>query len=158
MIIWLARADRPARSVDATLADAITQWQSANPQRRLAPIIPVITHVDRICDRWPYTEHRIPSNTMNNISEACSAAASAMGAESPVPVCNCDPTWNLHSVYQKIDGAAVEAAITQKNRKRLEGESQTRSLRQNAKRGLKGSYSGTRKLVEKWLSKNGRQD
>lgn len=151
LIIWLNRADRPARSLDETLFNCMNARFENQPNRRRPPIITVITHIDRIINDWPFPEHHLSPSALKAIESVTQIIAQLFNTDQTIPIANTVPTWNIQSVIQAIDDCTVDALMTQKNRKRINAERSSNSIVQNSKRGAKGLYRGLKIVGKRWL-------
>jgi len=121
VILWVVRADRPARTPDRQALDAWTSRLAEEPMRRPAPLVPVVTAVDRLSEGWPYREHALPEEARARIAEICAHVEQELGLPAPVPVSLVAPEWNVGRVREAIAGAVPEALACQRNRARLAG-------------------------------------
>jgi predicted GTPase len=121
VVIWVVRADRPAREIDRA---GIAAWRAAiaaMPQRRAPPLICVATGLDRLAPGWPYPEHLLPPEVSATFAEVVTAIGAAVEAGPFIPVVSTEPDWNIGSVRQRLDGVMAEGLMVQRNRARLAG-------------------------------------
>ena len=119
MVIWVVRANRPARTPDAALMQEFKQWFSQHPDRRKPPIILVASCADQLLAGWPYPESILPETQQQHLGRAMRAIGDDLAVAPPLPFRGEDPDWNVEAVAAAIDGAVGEALMTQRNRRRL---------------------------------------
>ncbi len=121
IILWVVRADRPARAPDRQALDAWTARLAEEPMRRPAPLVPVVTAVDTLTEGWPYREHALPAEARARIAEICAHVEQELGLPAPIPVSLVTPEWNVSRLREAIAGTLPEALACQRNRARLAG-------------------------------------
>lgn len=153
LLLWVVRADRPAREIDRAV---LAEWRATladTPERRAPPLLPVATGMDTLLPGWPYPEHRVPPAEGAKIAEALARIAAEIGTELPVPVSTLEPEWNIDTLRGRIGALMGEALMVQRNRARLEGSQA--SLRREAGRAGRGLGTGVgslgRRLVQRRL-------
>jgi uncharacterized protein len=119
MVIWVVRANRPARTPDAALMQEFKQWFTQHPDRRKPPIIMVASCADQLLTGWPYPESILPETEQQHLGRAMRAIGDDLAVAPPFPFRGEDPDWNVEAVAAAIDGAIGEALMTQRNRRRL---------------------------------------
>ncbi len=138
LILWVVKATQPGRQADAALLSAVREQQMAQPQRRPAPIVMVLTHVDKIPPRtvWapPYDLLGTPTDPKAaNIVKALAAAQRDIGLGDEVPgiPVRLDPgaRYNLEAVVAALLITREEAVQAQLNRRRLDYSSAKSSWR-----------------------------
>ena len=127
LVLWAVRANCPAREPDAALRKDIDSRLVATPERRLAPVVTVMTFADRIVP-----VQNLPEGTLNalqriRMQEAATSIAADLSCLLPVPVRCKSPDWNIQAVADSIINSLGEALMVQRNRRRLQGD---------AKRGI----------------------
>ena len=132
LLLWVARANQPARAPDEALHAALDAHFDARPERRMPPALLVLTHIDRLPPRaeWspPYDLER-GSGKADTIRRALVSAREAIGfeAEAPmVPVSLAAPAggesslYNVDAIAAQVMMLADEATLAQFNRRRVE--------------------------------------
>ena len=166
LLLWVARANQPARAPDEALHAALDAHFDARPERRMPPALLVLTHIDRLPPRaeWspPYDLERGADKKAATIRRALESARETIGfeAETPaVPVSLATPSsgggapvYNVDAIAAQVMMLADEATLAQFNRRRVErgGDSggwRTR-WRQTRKLGLTVGRSLVRKAEQ----------
>ncbi len=124
MVLWTVALHRADRAPDAEAAEALRQWSSRQPGRRIPPIIVIPTHMDRLYLSGEWT----PPNDWERgarAKERTAAAAVAAVREVlawpearlvPVMLREGLPPWNLEAVRAAMASARREAELTQISR------------------------------------------
>lgn len=146
MIVWVIRANRPAREVDARLKQRFDDWFEAHPRRRRPVVITVATAVDQLVSDWPAGRESLPESAHRTIAAAVQAVASDMDGLQPLPVSTGPAAWNLEVVRDAMCSALPESQLVQRNRRRVEGARRDRSLRRQVGKGARGVKQGARIL------------
>ena len=125
MVIWVVRANRPAREIDrATLSD-LRDTLSADPRRRMPPTIIAVTCVDELLDGWPFPEGHLSDEAMDRVTEIIGAVQHDIGdaaaTANTIPVVLTEPDWNIDRLRGRIESLLGRALDTQRNRLRIEG-------------------------------------
>ncbi|MFA7665032.1 MAG: GTPase [Burkholderiaceae bacterium] len=141
LIVWVIRANRPARAPDVDLLARFDAELTRRPGRRRPPLIVAVTGVDLLLEGWPFPEDRIPAGELERIASILSAIRQDMGDESVVPVRAAAPVWNIDLLAASISDATAEALMTQRNRRRIEGHEQQRGWRTQLRRSASGTAS-----------------
>lgn len=135
MIIWLIRADRPAREPDLQLKRAFDAWFNANPSRRKPVIIALATCMDRLAEGWPWPEHNLPQAVCERFAHVVDVIAQDLDGLKPRPVSSTSPFWNIESITSAIEAHLSEALMVQRNRRRAEATGKRGSILGQARRG-----------------------
>jgi len=137
VLIWVARATRPGRAVDAALHETIRQRFEAHPERRPPASLLVLTHVDQLSPRthWspPYVLDPQASpdpdpareKKRGNLIAALTSARRQTGLDEatpsiPVRLDSGEDNYNLDTVIATLALLTEAAASTQLNRRRLD--------------------------------------
>jgi uncharacterized protein len=159
MLVWVIRANRPARDVDQHLKQRFDAWFEARPRRRRPVVIAVATAVDQLVPGWPGGLEQLPEPASNTIASAMRVIGRNLGGLQPLPVCIGPTPWNLNLVRDALCGAVEETQRVQRNRRRMEGVSQEKRLRNQVGRGGRGVTEGVKliggRLSESWRGKKG---
>lgn len=134
LIIWLIRADRPAREPDLQLKKVFDAWFIANPSRRKPVIIALATCMDRLAEGWPYPEHNLPQHVREKFAQVVDVIGQDLDGLKPRPVSSVAPPWNIESVTSAIVSHLSEALMVQRNRRRTEAAGARGSVLQQARR------------------------
>ncbi|MEZ5752542.1 MAG: GTPase [Paracoccaceae bacterium] len=137
MVIWVHRADRPARAADAALLAAWSDAHSATPDRRAPPLLHVVTGVDRVLPGWPRPENQLTRDDQTRLAAITNAVSEALGGPRVVPVSVGPVEWNLNALRQELDACQPQARLAQRSRLRLAAERGT-GLSTNARRAGRG--------------------
>lgn len=135
IILWVIRADRPAREVDLKLKQDFDLWFTRNPHRRKPVVIAVATGMDRLSDTWPYPEHDLPGVLLGRFAEVVNAISRDLDGLKPRPVSCISPPWNLEAVSSALEACIGEALMVQRNRRRAEASGAGAGLLAEAARG-----------------------
>jgi predicted GTPase len=119
LILWVSAANRPDRAEERERLDEL-RGILAEPDRRAAPIVPVMSHIDRLrpVREWspPYRLDPPEGTKAQSIAAALEAMASDLAFESTsiVPVCLAD-----EREYNVDDGLASALVLNQDNARRI---------------------------------------
>ncbi|MFN4130780.1 MAG: hypothetical protein ACK4GC_13350, partial [Paracoccaceae bacterium] len=119
LIIWVVRANRPARAPDAALMQEFNQWFTRHPDRRKPPVVMVATCADQLLSGWPYPESVLPTAEQQRLGSAMRAIGDELGVQPPLPVRGEEPDWNVDAVATALGSVIGEALMTQRNRRRV---------------------------------------
>ena len=149
MVLWAVRADRPARGPDVALREDIDSRLVATPERRLAPVVTVMTFADRIV-----SVQNLPEGTLNalqriRMQEAATSIAADLSCLLPVPVRCESPDWNIQAVADSIINSLGEALMVQRNRRRLQANAE-RSILDDAGTTIRGGANLVSTLGSFW--------
>lgn len=157
MIVWVLRANRPARAVDHRLKQHFDAWFEAHPRRRRPAVIAVATAVDQLVSDWSAGQGPLPEPANSTIIAAVHAIASDMDGLEPLPVSTCLEPWNLSIVHDALCAALEESQLVQRNRRRVEGARSERRLGGQVKKGARGVKQGVKlfgsRLAGSWTDK-----
>src|SRR5690606_23738530 len=139
MILWVIRANRPARAPDIALLHKFFAGFADEPTRRLPPIIFTLAATDRLLPDWPYPEHLIPAEASRILAELLAAIRSDLahaGVAHPeiLPVSVVDPEWNVAELRVLIARAARQGLMVQRNRRRITAERESHTVTAELKR------------------------
>ncbi|SFC85769.1 GTPase family protein [Tropicimonas isoalkanivorans] len=142
MVLWTVRANRPAREIDRAAIEGFRAYFEQKPERRMPPLIVVITCIDEILAGWPYPENLLTDEAMAVVTDIVAAVSADIGGASahPVPVVLTEPDWNVDRLRDRIDGQVSEALMAQRNRLRV--ETRTGGVRKEASRARRGLSQG----------------
>lgn len=144
MIVWVLRANRPAREVDQRLKQHFEAWFEGHPRRRRPVVIAVATAVDQLVSDWVGGQGPLSESAKSTIAAAVKAIANVMGELQPLPVSiNLEP-WNLSIVRDALCAALQESQLVQRNRRRVEGARSERRLRGQVKKGAHAVKQGVK--------------
>lgn len=158
LIVWVSRANRPARAPDLDLRQRFDGWFTDHADRRRPPVVAVATCIDQLTPGWPYPEHAIPDAALDAISTVVTAIARDTGGPKPHPVSTADPHWNVDAVLRAITAAMGEALLVQRNRHRLGAADKSGGVLDELRRGGRGLLEGTKLIGGRLASKPDRPD
>ncbi|ODM41370.1 GTPase family protein [Cereibacter johrii] len=139
LVLWAVRADRPARAPDAALMQAFQTLCASQPNRRFARIVAIATFADRLVSVRDAPEGWLPPTDRTRLSEAMHAISNELSIPLPRPVCAEEPEWNVDVVTAELEAALGEALMTQRNRRRHQGDT-SRSTWDELGRAWRGGY------------------
>lgn len=152
-ILWVVRANRPARAPDVELLGKIDEAFAARPLRRVPPITLLANAVDQLLPAWPYPEHILPAEAQATIAAATHAIAVDLSGREAVPLASEGQTWNLDQLRAAVAQSASDALSTQRNRRRITGAEAGTSVWQEASRGAIGVQRASRLVAKKFLGR-----
>lgn len=152
MILWVIRADRPAREPDIQLKKLFDDWYAERPTRRKPVVISVATCMDTLSSEWPYPENHLPEAIREKFAEAVVRIGEDFDGLVPRPVSSVTPQWNLDVVVSAIEASLSEALMVQRNRRRLTAEN-AGGLLDQARRGGRGIVKSARLLGGKMVQR-----
>ena len=152
-ILWVVRANRPARAPDVELLGMIDVAFAGNPLRRVPPITLVANAVDQLLPAWPFPEHLLPAEAQATIAAATHAIALDLSGREALPLASEGHTWNIDQLRAAVAQSASEALSTQRNRRRIIGAEASSSLWQEASRGGIGVRQASRLVAKKFLNR-----
>ena len=154
MILWTVRANRPAREIDRAAIAGLHRHFNERPERRMPPVIFVVTCIDEILAGWPFPENLLTESAMALVTDIVAAVSEDIGDARayPVPVVLTEPDWNVGTLRDRLEGQAGEALMAQRNRLRV--ESRTTGLRKEASRARHGLSQGLSFLGSRMASKD----
>lgn len=121
MVLWVLRANRPARAIDARTLDTWRASGKVDPTRRMPRLVPVLTGIDTLFPDWPYPEHHLPTEVALKIGKAVQAVSEELSIPTPVPASAIEPDWNIGAVEDALRAQIGEALMVQRNRMRRTG-------------------------------------
>ncbi len=148
-VLWIIRADRPARAPDVELLRQIDAAFAARPLRRMPPITIVANAVDQLLPFWPYPEHLLTSEAQTTIAAASAAICADLTCREAIPVVSEGTVWNLDQLTSTVAHSASDAFATQRNRRRITGGEARGSFSQELSRGASGLWETGRVVTGK---------
>ncbi len=124
MVLRVVRANRPARAPDVSLVQRFQDIFSADYRRRMPPVVVAVSTTDTLLGDWPFPEHILPDAEKQTVAALVAAVSRDLDARNVIPVCAEVPAWNIDTLTEIIGDHASEALMTQRNRRRLDGEVQ----------------------------------
>lgn len=142
MVLWTIRANRPAREIDRAAIQAFRNHYAEDTDRRMPPMIVIISCVDELLPGWPFAENFLDDTAMLKVQELVAAVSNDINGQDmyPVPVVLTEPEWNVSTLRTRIVGHALEALNAQRNRLRL--GARKGALRHEAARARRGLTRG----------------
>ena len=121
LVLWVVAATRAAREADRAGLQALRQWFAARPNRRMPPVVCVLTHIDRLrpFQEWspPYDLNAGGEGKAGSIRAAVEAVAGdlALAEEGVVPVALGEPGrgYNVDVLWARIDDELPQARRAQ---------------------------------------------
>ena len=150
-LLWIVRANRPARAPDVELLNMIEAAFANRPLQRVPPITVVANAVDQLLPQWPYPEHLLSTEAQATIAAAIAAICADMSRREAIPVVSEGHIWNVDQLTSVIAHGASDALATQRNRRRMSGAEAGTSLSQELSRGASGIWETGRLVAEKLL-------
>jgi uncharacterized protein len=138
LALWVVRANRPARAPDVALMQRFRESFAADYRRRMPPLVVAISATDSLLNGWPYSENILPEAEKQIVTALVTAVSRDLNAHSVVPLCAEEPVWNVETLAETISDHATEALMTQRNRRRLDGEVQEAAWSVEASRAREG--------------------
>ena len=154
LVIWTVRANRPAREIDRATIAKLREIVSADPRRRMPPVVVAVSCIDALMPGWPFPEGHLSDEAMERVTEVVAAVqqdiADPRATANTIPVVLTEPDWNIDRLRARIDSLIGPALDTQRNRLRIEAKtSGMRKEAARAGRGLRGALSAFgRKYVQ----------
>ncbi len=145
MVLWVLRANRPARAVDDAALAAWRRRTAEDPRRRTPRPVMVLSCIDTLLPDWPYPEHHLPTDAALKVGEVVSAIAAELAVPTPIPVSAIEPDWNVGAVEDALEGQLAEALMIQRNRARRAGGKG--SALTEFRRGATGLSRGLREIA-----------
>ncbi len=147
IVLWLLRANRPGRAADQALLEHFEQHFNDRPARRAPPVILVASAIDALLPGWPWPENRLPDAARDRLGRAMAAIGAEMGGRAVIPLRAEAPSWNLDTLQHALTLAVEEAAMVQRNRRRLQPQGGGQALRRNLGTAARGIGRGARLAV-----------
>lgn len=120
LVLWVVAATRAARESDRMGLNALRQWFSVRPNRRMPPVLCVLTHVDRLrpFQEWaPPYDLNSDGEKVASIRAAVEAVAGDLGLEPDrvVPVALGEPGrgYNVDVLWAEIHDLLPDARSAQ---------------------------------------------
>ncbi|WP_375699356.1 GTPase [Pseudophaeobacter sp. TrK17] len=148
-VLWILRANRPARAPDVELLRQIEVAFAARPLRRMPPVTIVANAVDELLPDWPYPEHLFPSEEQSTIAAASAAICADLTCREVIPVVSEGTVWNLDQLISTLAHSATDALATQRNRRRITGTETSGSFTKELSRGTSGLWETGRIVTGK---------
>lgn len=134
VIVWVIRANRPARKLDATLKAQLDGWFEAHPRRRKPVVLVVASAMDQVV-KESISEHSHPSaSAQTTIAAAVNAIGKDMPGPQVLPVATGASLWNLDTITDALRTELEEAKRVQRNRRRVTGAASEKRLRHQLKK------------------------
>jgi predicted GTPase len=140
MIVWVIRANRPARDLDVRLKQRFDAWFESHPRRRKPAILVIATAMDQLVG----AQGQPSVSAQVTIAAAVQVIAKDMDGLHVLPVSAGDAAWNLAVVADALRSELAEAKRVQRNRRRVEGASRERGIRSQIKKGGRGVRQGVK--------------
>lgn len=128
LLLWVVRANRPARAADLALLTRLRAAFAVQPMRRQPRVIVAATAVDKLFKGWPYPEHHLPSAAINTLAELVRVVSRDLGEARVLPVSTQEPEWNIAELAILIAQQSDEALSVQRNRRRNEASAQSSGI------------------------------
>lgn len=149
LVLWVLRANRPARGPDKDLLERLKRAFDAAPARRRPPIVFVATAADALFPEWPFAEHDLPDAARHRLGQAMAALASEVGTAAHghkvvIPLRAEPPEWNIEGLFDVLDEHWTEARMTQRNRRRIAAQAPARAVGENFQRAGRGIGAAVR--------------
>ena len=153
LVLWVIRANRPARAPDVTLMQRFKASFVEDYHRRMPPMVVAISATDTLLSGWPYPENILPQDDTKTVTDLVAAVSRDLDLHRTIPVCAEEPDWNVDTLAEIISDQATEALMTQRNRRRLDGKDQEAAWSREAGRIQKGASQAS-KLIWSRVSKS----
>ena len=116
LIIWVVAAHRADRALDRTALDALRAQFSADPARRMPPLVIVASHIDRLSPAREWTPPYDVDDPSTAKEKSMRAALDAISTDLLVPVetvvptrLDAQPPYNLDLLKMHLAGLVTEA-------------------------------------------------
>ncbi|MEX1197363.1 MAG: GTPase [Pseudohongiellaceae bacterium] len=150
LIVWVIRANRPAREVDRSLKERFDAWFEGHPRRRRPVVIAVATAMDQLVSDLADGGEVLSGAAGDTVDAVVRVIARDLGGLEPVPVSTGLAPWNLEAVSDAMRAALPEAQAVQRNRRRVEGARREKRLRGQVRKGVRGVKHGVKTLRGHW--------
>lgn len=150
MIVWVIRANRPAREPDVRLKQRFDAWFESHPRRRKPEVLVVATALDQLTGTGKYSSVP-PQATINAVRRSI---AQSLNITEVLPFSAGATVWNLDVVADAMGTGLAEAQRVQRNRRRVEGASQESGIRSQIKKGGRGVRHGIRLATSRITGKS----
>ena len=134
MIVWVIRANRPARKLDAAVKLQLDDWFETHPRRRKPVILVVASAIDQVLRESVSAQDPPSAAAQDTIAAAINAIAKDLPHAQVLPVAMGASQWNLDAVADALRQQMDEAKRVQRNRRRVTGAAQERRLRHQLKK------------------------
>ncbi len=158
MVIWVVRADLPARRIDAEYLRLFRDVFDNYRWRLVPPLLVAVTHVDHkpFISNWPESGDLSPAQLIK-VEQAVESAARAFQGHKAIAVKPAEPTWNIGELFEEVEAALPEACLAQSNRlrsggKRAEGSRRLFGSRNRAPGAVGESLESEPQVTEKQQS------
>lgn len=138
MIVWVMRANRPARDIDVRLKDRFDAWFASHPRRRKPAVVVIATALDQLID----IRDHLSVSAQSTISAVRKSIKESLKVPQVFPFSAGATVWNLGVVAEALSDGMTEAQRVQRNRRRVEGASQERGMRSQIRKGGRGVKLG----------------
>jgi len=122
LVIWVHRANRPARKVDTELMLALEAELAKTPDRRPPVIVHVANGADLLLAGWPRPEHALTTADHAKLDGAMQSIGAVMRTTEVIALRAEAPDWNVDSLRNAVLAALPEARRVQRNRLRIGGD------------------------------------
>lgn len=133
-VLWVIRANRPARAPDVALMERFWAAITIDHRKRKPPVIVAVSAVDTLLPRWPYPEHILPDFEREILADLVAVVSKDLNMRLVIPLFAEEPAWNVDFCAAAISDCASEALMTQRNRRRLDGEARNSTWTTEASR------------------------
>ena len=155
MILWVVRANRPARAADLALLQALRARVAADPRRRMPPVIAALSATDRLFPEWPWPEHYLPPDALTRLREVIAAIEGELGLRIVLPVSTMEPAWNIEELGTLVAQNAPEGFMVQRNRRRIEAETREGRIGHELSRARRGALQAASTAWKLWRGEGG---
>lgn len=138
LVLWVVRANRPARAPDLQLLRRMRDRYAEDPRRRMPSVVVALTAVDQLLPGWPWPGHELPAEAFEKLATVMQSVRRELDLHTLVPVCNEAPAWNIEQLAWQLDSEAPQALMVQRNRRRLQAPSRTAEVMEEASRAGRG--------------------
>ena len=122
MIIWLLKANEPARGVDFDYLKQFEKiYEEKHRWRRKPPLLAVVTNVDKLIQSWPHNGSLSPAQ-LQKIRDAAAPIRENFGHRQVIEVKLTPPTWQVEELGSSVGGLLQEATHAQTNRLQSRGK------------------------------------
>ena len=148
MVVWVVRADQPARTADAVRLAVFRRLYDDRQWRLVPPLLVAVTHVDSpaLIRSWPSDGLLSPAQNLK-INEAVRCVDEIFSGHSVVPVKTSAPVWGLDELVGAMSAALPDACHAQNNRLRTAGNTKPDSRpaeQKSLRRDLTGAADALR--------------
>lgn len=144
LIVWVIRANRPARDLDVGLKQRFDHWFEAHPRRRKPVVLVVASAMDQLVGDVAGGQEQLPAATQETIAAVVKVIGKDMQDLAVLPVSAGPVMWNLDIVADALRAELAEAKRVQRNRRRVAGAQGESTWRSQIRKGGKGVRQGAR--------------